>query len=115
ADSAVGPVVAVVRVDDVDVHQRLLRDVAEEKYCGDGDHAGVAAEERERTDGVGARPGERAAVLERKRFGQNEETIHPIDEREASRDPERQARVNAAEQASDCRAEDKADTKRRIE
>ena len=42
ADGAVGPVVAIVGVDDVDVHQRLLRDVAEEKNAGDGEHAAAA-------------------------------------------------------------------------
>ena len=44
-DGAVGPVVTVVGVDDVDVHEGLLRDVAEEKDGGDRDHAGVATEE----------------------------------------------------------------------
>ena len=32
ADGAVGPVVAVVGVDDVDVHQDLLGDVAEQEH-----------------------------------------------------------------------------------
>ena len=80
ADGAVGPVVAVVGVDDVDVHQGLLRDVAEEENGSDGDHAGVATEQGEGADGVGASPREGAAVLLGEGFGQDEEAVEAVDE-----------------------------------
>ena len=109
ADGAVGPVVAVVGVDDVDVHERLLGDVTEQEDGGDGDHAAVAAEKGEGADGIGAGPGEGAAVFFGEGFGQDEETVESVDEREAAGDPEGQARVDVAEQTTDGGAEDEAD------
>ena len=97
ADGADGPVVAVAGVDDVDIQEGLLRDVAEEKDDGDGDHAGVSAEERDRAYGVGASPGERAAVVFGEGFGQDEETVEAVEEAEAAGNPEGQAGVNVAE------------------
>lgn len=100
--------VTVVGVDDVDVHQNLLGDVTEKKNRGDTDHAGMAAEQGERADGVGARPGEGAAVLQGEGFGQDEEPIESVDKREAAGGPEGKARVDVAEQATDGGAEDEA-------
>ncbi len=88
AYGAGGPVVAVVGVDDVDVHERLLRDVSEEKNGGDGQH-GAALEQRERADWIGALPGEGAAVLVREGFGQNEEAVESVDETQSRRRPRR--------------------------
>ncbi len=107
ADGAVGPVVAIVGVDDVDVHEDLLGDVAEQENGGDGDHA-CGTEQGERADGVGAGPGEGTAVFFRKGFGQDEETVEAVDEREGSGDPEGKARVDVAEKSSDGGTEDEA-------
>jgi hypothetical protein len=78
---AVGPVVSIVSVDDVDVHQGLLRDVSEQKQACDSEHR-TSPEQGERTDRVGAAPGEGAAILSGERFGQDEETIKAVDEAE---------------------------------
>ena len=70
----------------------------------------MAAEQSEGADGVGAGPGEGAAVFLGEGFGQDEETVESVDEREAAGDPEGQARVDVAEQATDGGAEDEADS-----
>ena len=114
-DGAVGPAVAVVGVDDVDVHQDLLCDVTEQENGGDGDHAGVAAEKRERADGVGAGPGKGAAVLQGEGFGQDEEAVESVDKRETARGPEGQARIDVAEQTTDGGAKDEAGPEGRVQ
>ena len=55
ANGTVGPVVAIVGIDDVDVHQDLLRDVSEKQDGGDGQHI-AAPKKRERADWIGALP-----------------------------------------------------------
>jgi hypothetical protein len=93
-------VVAVVGVDDVDVHQDLLGDITAQEDCGDGDHAAVT-EQGERADGIGAGPGKAASVFFGERFGEDEETVKSVDEREAACDPEGKARIDVSEQAAD--------------
>lgn len=113
ADGAVGPVIAVVGVDDVDVHEGLLGDVSEEEDGGDGEHGagcGFAAEEREGTDGVGTLPGKGHAVFAGEGFWQDEEAVESVDEGEDGGDEEGEARVEGAEDSSDGWAEDESHT-----
>ena len=52
-------------------------------------------------DRVGVLPTERTAVLGRQGFGQHEQAVGEVRERQRGRDPERQARIDGAEQAAD--------------
>ena len=64
ADRAGAPVVSIAGVEDVDVHQRLLREVAEDEHGREQQQRLRTGEHGERADGVGALPGERVAVFE---------------------------------------------------
>ena len=101
---------AVVGVDDVDVHQNLLGDVTEQEDRSDGDHAAVT-EQGERADGIGPGPGEGASVFFRERFGEDEEAVKSVDEREATGHPEGKARIDVAEETSDGGTEDESGSK----
>ncbi len=62
-------------------------------------------------DRIGALPGERHAALRRQGSGQHEPAERGVDQAGRGRHPERQARIEAAQQAADRRAQNEAQAK----
>ena len=81
--------IAVVGVDDVDVHQRLLGEVAEEEDGGEAEHAGVARRSEREPTGLARFQEKGLRCSERERFGQDEEAVEAIEEAESRRRPRR--------------------------
>jgi len=115
ADGPVGPAIAEVGVDDVDVGEGLLGYVAKEEEAGNGNETFGAAEKIKRADRVGAGPGERAAEVTGEGLGEDEEAVAAVDEGESAGDPEGKARVNTAQDAAKSGAEDEADAEGCVE
>ena len=115
AGGADAPVVAVVGVEDVDVHERLLGEVAADKDSGEQHERLRTGEHGEGADGVGTFPGERIAVFLGEGLGQDEGSVEAVEQREAGGDEEGQARVDAAKNSAHGGAEDEADTEGRGE
>ena len=64
---------------------------------------------------IGAFPAERRAAFRRQRLRQDQQTIERVGKAQARRDPERQARIHAAEQTAERRPQDKSGAERRAD
>ena len=115
ADGAVGPAIAVVGVDDVDVHQGLLGDVAEQEKRRRWQIM-LAWRMRVREPTGLARLQEKGLrMLFGEGLGEDKEAVEAVEEREPGGDPEGQAGVDVAEDAAEGGAEDEADAEGCIE
>ena len=65
--------------------------------------------------GLALRPAERRAAIPRQRFRQDQQAIERIGKAQGGRDPERQPRVLAAEQAADRRPDNETGAERRAD
>ena len=60
----------------------------------------VGAQQVQRADRTGGLPAERRAPFQRQRLGEDQPAVEGVRKAQARRDPERQTRVHAAEQAT---------------
>src|SRR6202030_792938 len=114
-DVACGPRVAILRVDDEDGGQGLLREIEEGHHAGETEELRMRTEERQRAERIGHVPRGFGAPLLRKRFGKNEKTIHGIGEAERGSGPKGKAQVDVAEESTDGRSDDEAHAERSSE
>ena len=82
--------------------------MTEEVDAREAGELAMRAQQLERAERVRAPPRERHALIFRQRLRQDQPAIEEVGEAEAGRDPERQARVDAAGKAADRRPEDEA-------
>ena len=75
----------------------------------------MRSQQDERADRIGAPPAERRALLRRQRFRKDQEPVEAVEQAQARRDPERQARIVAAGNAADRRPEHEAGAERDAE
>ena len=93
-----------------------MREVGEEHHRGQPEHLRIALQQHHRAERIGVRPVEaRAAVARRERFGQHEQAVEEVQQRQAGGEPERQPQVDLAQHAADQRADDEAEAERRAE
>ena len=69
----------------------------------------------QRADGIGLAPAERRAARPGQGFRQHEQAVEPVDQGQARRHPERQARIDAAEQTAERRADHESDAEGRAD
>ena len=74
--------------------------------------SGCCASRAQRADRVGSRPAEAHALVRRQRLRQDEIAVGRIGQTEGGGDPERQARIEAAENAAERRPQHEADAER---
>jgi len=72
----------------------------------------VRPQQMQRADRIGALPTERRAAIVRQGLRQDQQTINRVGEAEARRRPERQARIEPAEQSADRRSQDESGPER---
>ena len=111
-DRGLIPAIAIGGVQHEGRRQRDMRDVGAEPHHRERAERAVRAEQPHRAERVGAAPAERRAPFLGQRFRQHEEAIGGIGEAERRRHPERQPRIDAAEQTADRGPDDETDPER---
>ena len=92
-----------------------MRDLPEEIRQRQAGENPVGAQQMQRAEWVGAFPAEWRTAFRRQRLGQDQPAVERIRKAQACRDPERQTRIHAAEQAADGRAENETGAERRAD
>ena len=90
----------------------MVRDLAEEIRPGEAHQLGLGARQGERSQGARALPRERHAPLRRQRFRQHEPAEGRVQQAGRRRHPERQAGIEAAQQAADRGSQHEAQAER---
>ena len=101
ADGRRIPAIAVGRIEHEGGGQHHMRDLPEEIRQRQAGENPVRAQQMQRAERVGAFPAERCAAFRRQRLREDQPAVKRIRKAQACRDPERQARIHAAEQAAD--------------